>query len=140
VARRSAIEVQGAKKLIRQINQLDNGLKQELKGVFIESAAIVYRRALPKVPVRSGRLKDTVRKSATTRQGSVKAGNAKVPYAGPIHFGWPNRPNYNKEWFGGPIAPNPFLYAALDERRDDVEFQFYKGLMKVARKAGLDPR
>jgi hypothetical protein len=33
-----------------------------------------------------------------------------VPYAGPIHFGWPARN----------IRPNPFIYQVLDSRRDEV--------------------
>jgi hypothetical protein len=33
-----------------------------------------------------------------------------VPYAGPIHFGWPARQ----------IKPNPFIYEVLDDRRQEV--------------------
>jgi hypothetical protein len=136
--KRSSIEVQGVKVVQRQLRQMDDGTIAELKRVYVRSANLVYRNAMPRVPVRSGRLKETLRVSATTRAGSVKAGSKRsAPYAGPVHFGWPNRPNQAKEWQGGPIYPNPFLYSALDDRRDEVEQMFFNGIMKVARKAGL---
>jgi hypothetical protein len=101
----------------------------------------VFRNAMPRVPVRSGKLKSTMRVSASTRSGSVRAGGKRsAPYAGPIHFGWPNRPQLQRSWYGGPIRPNPFLYSALDARRSEVEFVFARGVMKAAKKAGLSPQ
>lgn len=138
MARRSAIEVQGVTVFQRRLRQMDDGTVQELKRVYIQSANVVYRNAMPRVPVRTGRLKETLRVSATTRAGSVKAGGKRsAPYAGPVHFGWPTRPNQAREWQGGPIYPNPFLYSALDARRGEVENMFERGILKVARKAGL---
>jgi hypothetical protein len=120
---------------------MSDGTRKELKKVYVQSAAVVFRNAMPRVPVRSGRLKSTMRISSTVRSGSVRAGGKRsAPYAGPVHFGWPNRPNTAKSWQGGPIAPNPFLYSALDARRDEVEFMFFRGLMKAAKKAGLSPQ
>lgn len=136
-SQRSAIRVQGAKTVIRELSKLGDEYKSVLKKVHIESADIVARRATVLVPRRTGALAATIRVSARERSGSVKAGKRSVRYAGPIHFGWPNRPNEAKEWYGGPIAPNPFLYDALDDRRDDVEFRFWTALMKAKRKAGL---
>jgi hypothetical protein len=120
---------------------MDDGTKKELKKVYVQSANIVYRNAMPRVPVRSGNLKSTMRVSASTRSGSVRAGGKRsAPYAGPIHFGWPNRPNLARSWYGGPIRPNPFLYSALDARRREVEDVFERGVMKAAKKAGLSPQ
>jgi len=141
VASRGRIDVQGVTVIVRQLKRMDDGTKKELKRVYIQSANIVYRNALPRVPVRSGKLKSSLRVSGTTRAGSVRAGGKRsAPYAGPIHFGWPNRPNLQKSWYGGPIRPNPFLYSALDARRDAVEHAFFVGVMKAAKKAGLSPR
>lgn len=136
--RRSSIEVQGVKVLIQRLRKMDDGTVAELKRVYVQSATVVLRNAMPRVPVRTGRLKQTLRVSGTTRGGSVKAGGKRAaPYAGPVHFGWPNRPNQAKDQQGGPIQPNPFLYSALDDRRQEVELMFALGVMKVARKAGL---
>jgi hypothetical protein len=141
VASRGRIEVQGVTVVTKQLRTMSDGTRKELKKVYIQSAAVVFRNAMPRVPVRSGRLKSTMRISSTVRSGSVRAGGKRsAPYAGPVHFGWPNRPNTARSWQGGPIAPNPFLYSALDARRDEVEFMFFRGLMKAAKKAGLSPQ
>lgn len=132
------IEVQGTKVIIKRLKQMDDGVVQELKKVYFYSAERVARNAEPRIPVRSGRLKGSLRVTATKRGGYVRAGSkARVPYAGPVHFGWPTRPNINKEWFGGPIYPNPFLYAALDARRTEVEEEFARGVFRLARKHNL---
>lgn len=138
---RSRIEVQGVKVIQKRLRQMDDGTVAELKRVYFYSADLVAKNALPRIPRRTGRLASTLRVTATKRGGYVRMGGKRTaPYAGPIHFGWPNRPNLAKDWYGGPIRPNPFLYAALDARRDEVEAAFYMGIMKVARRAGLDPQ
>ena len=109
-------------------------MEKELRKVYRDAAQTVATAARPKVPQRSGKLAKTVKARSSTKRGWVTAGGAGVPYAGPIHFGWPSRPNAMKEWRGGPIAPNPFLYDALDERRGEVEDAFYKGVMEVVDK------
>ena len=141
MASRGRIEVQGVKVVINNLRKMDDGTKKELKRVYLKSADIVYRNALPRVPVRSGNLKSTMRTVGLARYGAVRAGGKRsAPYAGPIHFGWPNRPQLQRSWYGGPIRPNPFLYSALDARRDQVEFEFFRGVMKAAKKAGLSPQ
>jgi len=77
------------------------------------------------VPVRTGRLRASVRVLASQRRGQVAAGKKSVPYAGPIHFGWRA---HN-------IAPNPFLYKALDKRRNEVIRSYERSVDKVVRKA-----
>jgi hypothetical protein len=141
VASRGRIEVQGVKVITKRLRQMDDGTKKELKSIYIQSANIVFRNAMPRVPVRSGRLKSTMRVSASTRSGSVRAGGKRsAPYAGPVHFGWPNRPNLARSWYGGPIRPNTFLYSALDARRSEVEEMFARGVSKAAKRAGLSPQ
>jgi hypothetical protein len=141
MASRARIEVQGVKVISKQLRQMGDGTIKELKKVHIQSANIVYRNAMPRVPVRSGNLKSTMRVTASVRSGAVRAGGKRsAPYAGPIHFGWPNRPQLQRSWYGGPIRPNPFLYSALDARRSAVEDAFFTGVMKVAKKAGLSPQ
>ena len=93
---------------------------KELKDAHKQAAAVVVRDAVLLVPKRSGALAKTIRAAGLQSSAEVRAGRASVPYAGPIHFGWPNRPNKAKKWRGGPIRPNPFLYKAVDRRRNDV--------------------
>lgn len=52
----------------------------------------VARVAKREVPVKSGALRAAIRGEGTTRDAIIAAGNnSNVPYAGPIHFGWPTR-------------------------------------------------
>lgn len=141
MASRGRIEVQGVKVVINNLRKMDDGTKSELKRVYFKSANVVFRNAMPRVPVRTGNLKSTMRVTSSLRFGAVRVGGKRTaPYAGPIHFGWPNRPQLQRDWYGGPIRPNTFLYSALDARRDEVEFMFFQGVMKAAKKAGLSPQ
>ena len=74
------------------------------------AAKPVSDRAREIVPRLTGTLASSIRPTATQKEGAVLAGSRSVPYAGPIHFGWPSRN----------IEPHPFLYDALDQRRDEV--------------------
>ena len=104
------IRVEGIDKLRRALVKLDEAAKEDFKAAGKTAAEIVERQARSEVPVRSGDLKNTIRSSGQQRGGVVSAGRAKVPYAGPIHFGWGRRR----------IHPNPFLYRAADKRVDEV--------------------
>lgn len=138
MATKFTIEVEGFTDLSRALRAMGEQEKKELVKVHAGAADLVYRTALPRVPVRSGNLKNSLRPAATARYGAVRVGGKRsAPYAGPIHFGWPNRPNVLKEWYGGPIRPNPFLYDAFDRRREEVESLFMLGVRKAAKKAGL---
>ena len=85
---------------------------EDLKKANLEGVEQVLAEALRRVPVRSGKLKATIKGSASKVRGTIRAGTkAKTIYAWPIHFGWAARN----------ITPNPFLYEALDDRRDEVK-------------------
>jgi hypothetical protein len=115
VADKPAIEIEGAADLARRLRRLgDEDLKSELKQAHREGADIVATAVRPLVPVRSGKLLSTLRTTSTMRSGRVVMGRKSTPYAGPIHFGWRRRN----------IKPNPFMYDALDRRRDEVIDRF----------------
>lgn len=101
--------ISGVQELNRALTRMgvDAG---DLTRVNQSVAGLVATRASDLVPVRSGRLRSSIKPRASKLRGSVKAGSRAVPYAGPIHFGWPV---HN-------IAPQPFLYQALDERRGEI--------------------
>jgi len=131
-----SIKTQGMRELRRKISVLDGNFDQ-LKELHEDLAKIVAFRASQLAPVQSGELRDTIRASGTKTAGRVRAGFKRVPYSGPVHFGWSTRPDAAKGWRGGPILPNPFLYDALDERHNEVFETYFKGVKKIQRKAGL---
>jgi len=98
VATRPMLEVRGARQLRDAMKEAGMSL-DDLKPVHGRAAAVVAAAARSRAPVRSGRLAGSVRSSGTRRAGVVRAGRARIPYAGPIHWGWPRRH----------IAANTFL-------------------------------
>lgn len=127
--------LQGDRELKRQLSVLDAKF-DDLKIFHQDLAELVMARALTRVPVRSGRLRETIRASGTKTAGRVRAGFKRVPYAGPVHFGWATRPNASRGIRGGPITPNPFLYEALDERRAQVLAAYRKKVNEYANDVG----
>ena len=104
-----AVRVTGAKELRKALKNMGNDLS-DLTALHRDLAEMVAQSARSKVPVRSGALSASIRGKGTKTRASVQAGSRMVPYAGPIHFGWPARN----------ISPQPFLYDALDARKREV--------------------
>lgn len=84
------IRVVGARQLRRELKRAGDDLTQ-LKAAHTEAAAVVRDFSIGSVPVRTGTLMHSIRSSGTNTKSVVRAGGAKVPYAGPIHWGWPAR-------------------------------------------------
>jgi hypothetical protein len=132
------IQVTGVTNFRAALRAFDDEQKKELKAVHLKAAMLVYNSAAIRVPVRTGKLKSTLRPAATATYAAVRIGGKRsAPYAGPIHFGWPSRPAPQRGWRGGPIQPSPFLYDAFDKRRGEVEDAFFRFMVKAAKKAGF---
>lgn len=97
-SRSAGISVQGAKNLRRTLRQAGDNL-EDLKAAHDEAAKIAAEASAALAPRRTGALAATIRGSGTKTAGVMRAGYASVPYAGPIHWGWPSRN----------ISPQPFL-------------------------------
>jgi len=109
-----AVGLQNGRELRKAFREAGEGIT-ELKQLHRAIADDVAGTARTLVPVRTGRLKSTIRGAGLQTKALVRVGNNRkslsgVPYAKPIHFGWAARH----------IKPQPFLYDALDERRQDV--------------------
>lgn len=132
----TTVEAEGMRQFRRRLSMLDKEF-DDLKWLHQDLAEIVANRAEALAPVRTGRLKQSIRAAGTKTAGRVRAGFKRVPWTGPVHFGWATRPDAAKGWRGGPIHPNPFLYDALDERHNQVFETYFEGIKKIQRKAGL---
>lgn len=111
-----SIKIEGLRELSAHLKKVSADLPKELKKVSKDAAEIVAAEARTIVPVRSGRLRNKIQAGATLKGADVRAMG--LPYAAVIHFGW-KRHN---------IRPNPFLYKALDSRREEVIAKFEEGL------------
>ena len=124
MANTPAVRVEGLGKVLRQIKQIDPELVKELKAANKTIADDVVLTARALAPQQTGKLAGSARAGASNKTGIVRAGGARVPWAGPVHFGWKKRN----------IKPQPFLYDALDERRDEVEQRYLAAITEITRK------
>lgn len=105
------LEITGLRELQRDLKNLATESREQMKETHRKAGEIVAIKAQSLAPVLSGTLASTILSAPTQYQGRVRVGRGQsVPYAGPIHFGWPARR----------IHPQPFVYDALDERRSEV--------------------
>lgn len=90
MAKRPLVEVEGARQLRNTLRAAGDDL-EDLKAANQQAADIAATAARMRAPRRSGTLAGDIRASGTKTAGIVRAGRKKIPYAGPIHWGWPAR-------------------------------------------------
>ena len=126
MAEQTGIKVKNLKEITKALKAV--GVPNDaVKAAGKESAEAVMTEARSLVPVRSGRLRDSIRLAANARgRVTIQAGNNRtsksgVPYANPIHWGW----------FRRNIKPNPFFSKALGLRRDEVYQNYFAQMSKL---------
>ena len=92
------VKVEGAAQLRRTLRRAGLDLT-DLKASHAQAGQIAAAGGQASAPRITGRLASTIRSTGTNTGATIRAGYARVPYAGPVHWGWP----------GHNISPNPFL-------------------------------
>jgi len=100
---------------------------QDLKDVFAGIAAEGARLAVAAAPRRSGKLRATIRGNKAKNKAVVIAGRARVPYAGPINYGWKKRG----------IKGTMFLQKADSQLSDIAPRMLEDGLQRVMGRSGF---
>lgn len=129
--REGQVKIEGLSKVRRDLKNLAQDVDyraMEFLPVNKSIADAVAGDAKSYVPFLTGTLSGTIRAAATKTSARVKAGYKSVPYAGPIHFGWPAR-------F---IKPQPFFYDAIDKRRGEIQERYDDLVKKLIKKYDLD--
>ena len=118
------VRIDGLNAVVRKLNRAgaDAG---DMRDLMHEVGNIVVRSAHP--PVRSGGLQATVRAGRGKTKAVVRAGGAKAPGAGVVHYGWPARN----------IRPQPFLTTALSAQHAQIFAALERGLDALLRKNDL---
>lgn len=88
---RGIFVLRGDEQLIRSLGRAADRVNLQMKPVNKKAADLVAAASRGTAPRLTGRLAGTIRAGATKRAGVVRAGRASVPYAQPIHWGWPAR-------------------------------------------------
>lgn len=86
--RAPTVSVDGGRQLRASLKRAGVGV-EDLKAAHKEVADDVARESRPNAPVLTGALVATTRGAGTQSAAIVRAGSARVPWAGPIHWGWP---------------------------------------------------
>jgi hypothetical protein len=136
VADRPAIHIEGLDELRRGLRRAkDAGLNQALRDANKEIAKAIVDKALPNVPVRSGRLKRSVRALGNLGGAVGKAGSASVPYAQAIHWGQSTgNTNFKTGKYSKgrhAIAGRPFLREAAQEIERTVIDDYQADILQV---------
>lgn len=84
------VRLDGGRQLRAGLTNVEGGLA-DLKAAHKEAAGIAAAGATRYAPKVTSSLTRTIRAAGTARAGIVRAGNKKVPYAGPQNYGWSRR-------------------------------------------------
>jgi hypothetical protein len=132
----SGVKVQGLNQAIRALRAI--GVPSaEIGKASQEAGELVAGRARTLVPVKTGRLRATIKAKKIARKVVVSAGNNRsVPYANPIHWGW----NYDKVNLQEKnIRPRPFFTNALKTTRSMVYKKFFDSMERLFQKYSNKP-
>jgi hypothetical protein len=122
----TGVRVENLTATVRSLQKLGVEV-QDLKDVFAGIAAEGARLASAAAPHRSGRLRASVRGNKAKNRAVVMAGRARVPYAGPINYGWRKRG----------IKGTMFLQKADSQLSDIAPKMLEDGLQRVMGRKGF---
>lgn len=108
------VKVTGLRELVAALKTVDKSIADEVVAINRATAEKIVPIARGLAPHVSGTLAGSIRAGATRRSGTIKAGSRSVPYAQPIHWGWPSRG----------IEARPFLVDALNQSERLIEHEY----------------
>jgi hypothetical protein len=117
------VSVKGLREVTRSLSQYA-GATEDLKEANAKIGSKVAQTAIATTPKITGQLASTVKSNRAQRKVQLKAGGARVPYAGVIEYGYPARG----------IQAQPFLRRAIWTDRNYVIQQYSANLEALKRK------
>ena len=117
------VKVLGLREVTRSLKQYA-GASEDLKDANAKIGAKVAQHARATTPIKTGDLQSTVRYNRALNNVQIKAGTARVPYAGVIEYGWPARN----------IEAQPFLRRAAWDNQSYVVEQYQANLDSLRRR------
>lgn len=117
------VSVKGLREVVRSFDAYA-GAVDDLKEANSKIGAVVAQTAKATAPYESGSLAGSIRQNRAKQKIQIKAGGARVPYAGVIEYGWPLRN----------IEAQPYLRRAAWDKREYVKEQYSANLQSLSRK------
>lgn len=120
------IRIEGLKELRRELRRLDGNWPKSLRETNREAAKVAVPSVQSLAPKRSGTLAGSVRALASQTRSQLAVGtNVRVPYAGPINFGWP----------GHGIEPQEFIYSGIEAANARIVDTYFNMVDDLTRRA-----
>lgn len=119
------VTVKGLKETIRTLEKFGVAVG-DMKAAFKRIGQNVADDAKTRTNARSGRLANSIKPSNTKNKSIIRAGSARVPYAGVINYG-----GYNG------IAPKNYLNKAVAAKQDETVAALDEELGHLISKYGL---
>ena len=128
---RQGIQIQGMRELRRALKDAEGRSPKELAAANQDAAAIVAREAQRRAPVRTGKLRGSIRPLRQAARGIVAAGRASVPYAGVTEYGG-TIPRWHSD-ARTTIPRQAFLNPAADAKEHEVVQSYEAALRRITR-------
>lgn len=120
------IEVRGLTETLRRLSKAGADA-EDMRELMHSTGEIVAGAARRHIPYRSGALASSVRAGRGKTKAVIRAGGARVPYAGVQHYGWPARN----------IDGHMFMVKGLNDARGQAVTHLEQGLRDLLRKNAL---
>ncbi|MGP5362152.1 hypothetical protein ACTXLB_02460 [Brachybacterium tyrofermentans] len=120
------VEIDGARELRRTLRAAGDDL-EDLKAANQAAANIAAAAARTKAPKLTGRLAGDIRASGTKTAGIIRAGRKKIPYAGPIHWGWPSKGIAGRPYITQGAQQTESIWVPLYQKQLDQALKKVKG-------------
>lgn len=145
------LKVTGLRDFQAALRAMDGESQKMIRQALNESADLVVEAAQRRAPVRTGRLRNSIRAASTQRLAQVKEGGAFVPYAGFIDYGGTvgrarntrERRRARREGRASVGAVRKFiptgriLYPAFLSQEKQINAQMQASLLRLAKGAGV---
>lgn len=131
------IKIKGVREFQKALKDMDGETQKQLRVVFnsvAETIASATRRKVPSGP--SGKAKGSVKVASSQREAKVKAGGNKAPYYPWLDFG--GKTGRNKSIKRRFLTDGRYMYPTYRANRDSIQKALEKGLVDLARNAGLE--
>lgn len=124
-----AIQIDGLSECLRALKAVGTPV-EAIKEANRTAGELVARTARNTANFKhgTGKLRNTIRVANVSTNVKIRAGNARTPYANPIHWGWFRD---KKRGFNRNILPNPFMAKALGYTREEVMTTYVRNLQKL---------
>lgn len=122
----SGVRAEGLREAVRSLEKAGVEL-DDLKSAFKRIGQEVVDDAKANIPSRSGDLASSIRPSNTKNKAIVRAGSARVPYAGVQEYG-----GYNN------IEPMSYLRDSVEDNQQDSITELEREIQSMIRRLGLN--